>query len=269
MAALRLFQRLYGHRDLVVQFTRREIEVRHKGSRLGHLWSLLRPLSLLVLYLFVFRFIFGGSFRVLPHETFLDFAVAMFIGISLYNVIAEPLAAAPILIISQPNLVKKVVFPLEIIPIANVATSVWHSLLSIAVALIIAAVGHASVVWPGLIALPLLMLPLGLLALGVTWAFAAVGVFVRDVAQLIPFLANAIMYASAVVYSPYQIHGIFWKILRFNPLLQVVNECRKVLLWHLPPDPRVWVFIYVVSLAVFLGGYGFFALLRPFFAEVI
>jgi lipopolysaccharide transport system permease protein len=265
MARANLFSTLYRHRDLVAQFTRREVELRHKGSRLGHFWALLSPMTMLGLYLFVFGFIFGGSFG--PHDTIVDFTLALFLGLLLFNVIADTLGAAPLLIVSQPNFVKKVVFPLEIIPVSTVASSLYHNSLSIVLILVIAPFSHNGLAWTAC-GLPLLLLPLAAMALGIGYGVAALGVFVRDVNQLIPFLSTAIMYASAIVYPPTRLTG-FWRILRFNPLLVIVNEARKIVLWHLPPNLHAVAFVYVVAAGVLALGYGFFAILRPYFAEVI
>ncbi len=263
------FSKLFRHRDLVFQFTLRELELRHKGSRLGHLWAILSPMTMLALYLFVFGLIFGGKFGVLPNETYFDFALAMFLGLSMYNIVAETLARAPLLIVGQPNFVKKVVFPLEIIPLSSVATSVYHSLLSIGLLLVLALFSNAGLSW-GALAVPLLILPLALIALGLAWALAAVGVFVRDISQLIPFVSTALMYASAIVYPPSRIPSTgICAVLLHNPLLVITDQARRVVLWHAAPDYGAIGYAYLIS-AVFLAvGYALFAILRPYFAEVI
>lgn len=263
---------LWHHRDLVVQFTRREVELRHKGSRLGHLWAILRPMSLFVIYMFVFGVIFGGKYGTIPDETGFDFAMAMFLSYSLSNIILETIGAAPILIVNQPNFVKKVVFPLEIIPLSNVATAVYHSLLSVAVVLAIAPFSHAGVSWSGAaIGIPLLTVPLFLMGLGLSWGVSAIGVFVRDTNQLVPFAANAVVYASGVFYGTQKIQTLprVWAILRLNPLLFIMDEARRIILWHLPPNYFHLAYAYVASVAILIVGYLLFARLRPSFAEVI
>jgi lipopolysaccharide transport system permease protein len=265
------FSTLYRHRDLVVQFTRREVELRHKGSRLGHLWALLRPISMLVLYVFIFGYVFGGKFGVIPGETTFDFALGIFMGLTLFIVIAEAMGAAPLMIVNQPNFVKKVVFPLEIIPFSSVVTSVYHSLLSMVILLAIAPFSHAGIAWGGVLALPFLLLPLVFLGLGIAWGLAAISVFVRDIGQLIPFLSTAIMYGSAIVYSPERIRGntAIYAVLRLNPLLQIVNQARRIVLWHLAPNYAAIGYAYAASLGVLVAGYLLFSILRPYFAEVI
>jgi len=263
------FSTLYRHRDLVVQFTQRELEMRHRGSRLGHLWAILKPLSMLALYVFIFGEIFKGKFGVIPNESTFDFALGIFMGLSLFNVIGEAIGAAPLLIVNQPNFVKKVVFPLEVIPLSNVVTSVYHSLLSLVLLLAIAPFSHSGVSWQGALALPLLVLPLAFMALGLAWGLAAVGVFVRDVSQLVPFVSTAIMYGSAVVYSPDKVDRSIYAVLRFNPLLQVINEARCIVLWHMAPHYAAIAYSYAAAAVMLAAGYALFSILRPYFAEVI
>lgn len=102
---------LWAHRELIWKFTHRAIEVRHRGSRLGPLWALVNPLSMLVLYFIVFGRIYGTRFGVLPGETEFDFSLALFLGLSLFHVFTETLSASPAMITGNPNFVKKVVFP--------------------------------------------------------------------------------------------------------------------------------------------------------------
>lgn len=263
------FSTLYRHWDLVVQFTHREVELRHKGSRLGHLWAILKPLSMLVLYVFLFGYIFHGRFGVIPGETTFDFAMGIFLGLSLFNVIAEAMGAAPLLIVNQPNYVKKVVFPLDVIPFSSVATSMYHSFLSLVLALVAGSFTHEGVSWAGALALPLLILPLALISLGVAWALAAVGVFLRDVNQLVPFLSTGVMYGSAIVYSPASVPAPIYAVLRLNPLLQTVDQARRIVLWHLPPDYGAIGYAYGAGFVIFGLGYAVFEILRPYFAEVI
>jgi lipopolysaccharide transport system permease protein len=263
---------LFGHGDLVLQFTKREMEMRHKGSRLGHLWAILRPMTMLGLYLFVFGVLMGGRFGAYPEETTFDFAVALFLSISLFNVVLEAMAMAPGLVLNQPNFVKKVVFPLQIMPISSVATSLYHGLLSAVVALLLALCSKHAPGWSGIAALPVLLVPLTLFSLGISWALSAVGLFIRDVGQFIPFASQALLYASAVVYPPARIivsAPRAWAVLRFNPFLHLMDEARRVILWHLPPHYAIWGYLYLTGALTAVIGYTVFTVLRPYFAEVL
>jgi lipopolysaccharide transport system permease protein len=264
------FLTLYRHRDLVGQFTKRELQLRHKGSRLGHFWALLSPLTMLGLYFFVFGFIFGGKFGAIPQESPFDYALGLFLSLSLFHVIAEALAVAPLLIANQPNYVKKVVFPLEIIPLATVASSLYHACLSLVLLLPFIPFGHATLSWQ-ILALPLLLLPLALIALGVVWGLAALGVFIRDINQVTAFLATAIMFSSAVFFPQSRLaaHPHIWAWLKYNPLLWIFEEARKIVLWHTPLDYGALGYVYLCAFVTVALGYTLFSILRPYFAEVI
>lgn len=269
---------LWSRRDLIWQFTLRNIEIRHRGSRLGAFWALLNPLSMLALYFVVFGLIYEQKFNVLPNETIFDFSLALFLGLALFHAFSETLAWAPGVIVSNPNFVKKVVFPLEVLPVAHMGATAFHLIVSLGLVLFGSAFGtvglSASMLW-----LPLIMLPLLLLSLGVAWTLAAVGVFVRDIAQVIAFLSTALLFASAVMYPPAKIQTALQnqppavhaalELLLHNPLLQLIDLARRVVLWQQPMPLEVLGRIYLVCLAVFCLGAVLFALLRKSFAEVI
>jgi lipopolysaccharide transport system permease protein len=258
---------LWARRGLVGQFTRRNIEVRHRGSRLGPIWALLTPLSLLALYFVVFGLIYGQRFGVVPGETHLDFSLALFLGLTLFHAFSETLAWAPGVIVANPNFVKKVVFPLEALPVAHLGATFFHLAVSLTLVLAGAAFSttglSASVLW-----LPVLVLPLLLLALGVAWALAAIGVFVRDLGQVTPFASTALLFASAVMYPPAKIPAELG-FLQHNPLLQLVDLSRRVVLWHEPLPWTPVLQLYAVGLGTCLAGAVLFSLLRRSFAEVL
>lgn len=234
------------------------------------MWALVNPLFMLALYYFIFGLIFGSRFEVLPQETGYDFALALFFGLALFHVFSETLGWGPQLIANNPNFVKKVVFPLEVLPVAKVGDAAYHLAVSISLVLLGSLFGTAGLSW-SVLWVPVLVLPLLLIALGLGWALSAVGVFVRDVAQLTPFIATALQFASAVMFAPAKIQQVpgAWEILRWNPLLQILDLSRRVVLWHQPMD---WVrlgFVYAVGIAVLVLGYAIFMILRRSFAEVI
>ncbi len=263
------FSLLWRHRDLVVQFTQRELRRRTKGNRLGRVWVILSPLLMLALYLFVFGVIMGGRFGVIKDETTYDFALALFLGLSIFQTLGDTLGNGPLLIITQPNFVKKVVFPLEIIPVASVMASMYNSLLSIALILVVAPFSHVGGSWMSLLYLPLLLIPLTFLSLGLSWGLSAIGVYLRDTAQIMPLAAQIVMFSSAVFYSPDKIPEPALRYLRLNPVLDICDQARRAILWHMPIDWSVVLWIYVSCFLVLIAGYAAFRRLRPFFAEVL
>jgi len=259
---------LWRQRELLWQFSLREVEVRHKGSHLGLIWSFLNPLLMLGLYVFVFGYIFKGSFGVLPNETRVDFALGVFVGLSLFQFLAEVIAISPNLVVAQPNFVKKVVFPLEILPSASIIAAAFHLLVSISLALLGIAL-FAGGLTVGVLWLPVILLPVILLALGVAWILAALGVFLRDLNQLTSFLNLALMYSSAIFYPTHKIPAAAWQILRFNPLLLAIEQSRNALLWNLPVNLQHLAYLYLVGFGTCYLGQLVFRRLKPAFADVL
>lgn len=259
---------LWRQRELLWQFTIRNLEIRHKGSYLGFLWSLLNPLLMLALYVFVFGYIFGGSFHGLAGETKVDYALALFLGLALFQFLGEILAVAPSLIVVNPNFVKKVVFPLEILPAAAVGSALFHLCISLGLVLLgVATVGpglNGKIVW-----LPLVLLPIMPFGLGLAWGLSVVGVFFRDLNQLIGFLSMAWLYASAIFFPIRLIPPLAWSVLRFNPLLLAVDLARDAVMWEQAVNLRHLALLWAISLATCATGYAVFRRMAPAFADVL
>jgi lipopolysaccharide transport system permease protein len=204
---------------------------------------------------------------VVPGETHLDFSLALFLGLTLFHAFSETLAWAPGVIVANPNFVKKVVFPLEALPVAHLGATLFHLAAGLALVLVGAAFSTVGLS-PGVLWLPVLVLPLLLLALGVAWALAAIGVFVRDLGQITPFVSTALLFASAVMYPPTKIPaelGFLWH----NPLLRLLDLSRRVVLWQEPMPWEPLLQLYAVGLGACAVGAVLFSLLRRSFAEVL
>ena len=257
----------WRHRELLWQFTLRNVELRHKGSHLGLIWSFLNPVLMLGLYVLVFGYIFGGKFGVLPNETRVDYALGIFLGLTLFHFFAEVMTIAPTLIVGNPNFVKKVIFPLEILPAASVGGAVFHLLISLGLALLsLLLFGRGiplSTLW-----LPVIIAPLVLLSLGTSWLLAALGVFFRDISQVMQFLSMALMWTSAVFFTA-QKHPAAWPYLRFNPLLLAIDLTRNAALWALPLNYRHLIYLYGSSLLACYLGHLVFRRMKPAFADVL
>jgi lipopolysaccharide transport system permease protein len=258
---------LWQHRELLWQFTVRNVELRHRGSHLGLVWSLLNPLLMLGLYVLVFGYIFGGSFGIIPHETRVDYALGIFLGLTLFHFFAEVLTLAPTLIVANPNFVKKVVFPLEVLPASSVSGAVFHLLISLGLALLsLILFGDGlpvSTLW-----LPVIIAPLVLLALGTSWLFSALGVFFRDIGQVMQFLSMALLWASGVFFSA-QKYPAAWEYLRFNPLLLAIDLARDAALWARPLNFSHLAYLYVCGILACLLGHLAFRRMKPAFADVL
>ena len=259
---------LWRHRELLWQFTLRNVEVRHKGSHLGLIWSVLNPLLMLGLYVLVFGYIFGGKFGVLPNETKVDYALGIFFGLTLFQFFAEVLAVSPQIIVGNPNFVKKVVFPLEILPAASVGGALFHMFISLCLVLLsLVFFGHG-VSW-GVFWLPVIIAPLVLLAMGTAWLLSALGVFFRDLGQLTQFLTMALMYASAVFFSASKIPPALWVFLRFNPVMLAIELARDAALWQRSLNYHHLAYLYTSSLLACYLGHLAFRRMKPAFADVL
>ena len=259
---------LWTVRELLWQFTLRNVELRHKGSHLGLVWSFLNPLLMLGLYVFMFGYVLGGSFGVTSGETKMDYALGVFMGLTIFQFISEVIGVSPIVILSNPSLVKKVVFPVEILPAAGVGAAAFHMLISLGLVLISVQLFGAGLN-TGIFWLPVILLPVVLLSLGIGWFFSAVGVFFRDIGQIIQFLTLALMFSSAVFYSAAKITPNVWTYLRFNPVLLAIELARDAALWGRPMNYHQLIYLYLTGLAGCYFGYVTFLKMKPAFADVL
>ena len=265
-----LSRELVRRREILWQFTVRNFHLKHKGAALGVAWAVLNPLLLLGLYFVVFGWIFKGHFGVVPDETLVDYALALLLGLTVFHFLAEVIAQSPGVITSNPNLVKKVVFPLEILPVANLGACFFNFGISLGLVLLGKLIfGHGLPL--GILWVPVIILPVVLLGLGVAWLLAAVGVFFRDISQITQFATLLLMYTSAVFFSSQRIREIpeLWAFLRFNPLIHAIELLRAALLWHQPVNLLHLGYLYGIGLVACLVGYACFAALRPSFSDVL
>jgi lipopolysaccharide transport system permease protein len=270
------FLELHRHRDLLRQFARRTIEQRHRGSFLGLAWTVITPLLSLGIYTFVFGFVFNaGKFTDSPAETTVDYALGIFLGLIVFQFLSEVLAQSPSVVVTQPNFVKKVVFPLEILPAATVAAAALTAVISLALALLGVVVLGPGLDWHALYLL-LIVPPVLLIACGCAWFLAAFGVFIRDIANAMPFIVQVLVYTSAVFYRVSLLEkvpfGWIRAILLYNPLLHAVESTRRAVLWnlwHQPVEIHSLVLLWATGLVVCVFGYVVFQKLRPAFADVI
>lgn len=272
LAPLRLAATLWRHRGLIRGFAGREVLERHKGALLGVGWNIASPLLALGVYTLVFGYIFGQRWdrgNLPPH---LDFPLTYFAGAALYGVFAEAMGRGPTLVSGRPNLVRKVVFPLEILPVTAVYAGLIHALVSIGVLLVVlAGVTAGSGLHPSVLLLPLVLIPLALLSVGAAWLLAAVGVFLRDLRPITAVVTQLLMFCTPLFYSVERVpaeHPWLRAVIEHNPLSVIVDSGRRVLLWGEPPDWGRLGWTTLLALAVALGGHAVFSMLRRSMADV-
>jgi lipopolysaccharide transport system permease protein len=222
---------------------------------------------MLGLYVMIFGYIFGGKFGIVPNETTLDYALGIFLSLTLYHFVAEVIGMSPGLIVANPNFVKKVVFPLEILPAASVLGAAFHLLISLALTLVgIVLLGpglHVGLLW-----LPIIIVPLLPLGLGVGWLISALGVFFRDISQVTQFVSIALMWGSAIFFSAEK-YPDAWPYLRWNPILLDIQLARDAALWGRALNMSHLAYVHGFSLAACLLGHLAFRKLKPAFADVL
>ena len=215
-SASSLLSSLWTHRRLIVQMTRREVIGRYRGSVIGLAWSFFNPLLMLVVYTFVFGVVFKARWGTTGDESRAKFALVLFAGLIVHGLLAECLVRAPELIVSQVNYVKKVVFPLEILPVVIALSAAFHALISALALLLAMAVVNEPVPWTAPL-LPLVLAPLAIGGLGLCWILASLGVFVRDIAQTIGIAVTVLMFVSPGLLSGLGAAGGFPSVGRGEP----------------------------------------------------
>jgi len=263
-----MVQSLWRNRQLIVQMTRREVSGRYKGSVAGLAWSFFTPLLMLAVYTFIFSVVFKARWADGGEQSNTGFAVVMFAGMIVHGVLAETLNRAPGLILANANYVKKVVFPLEILPVVAMATSLFHAGISLGILLGACAVYKGFVHWTAVF-IPLVLLPLVVLGLGLAWVLASIGVFLRDVGQVIGLLTTVMLFLSPVFYPLTAVPELLRPLIMANPLTFIMGEARAVLVWGRLPDWHGLVTYSVIALAVAWAGYAWFQRTRKGFADVI
>lgn len=263
-----LVSNLWQHRRLILQMSRREVIGRYKGSVMGILWSFLNPLFMLAVYTFVFSVVFKARWTTSPGEDKADFAVLLFAGMIVHTLLAEVLNRAPGLILANVNYVKKVVFPLEILPVISMCAALFHCAISLLVLLcaIVVLDGNLTL---SMLLVPVVLLPYVIFVQGLAWMLASLGVYLRDVGQTIGIITMVLLFLSPVFFPVSSLPEELRPLMNANPLTFIIEQVREVLIWGHMPD---WVGLGLYSLmALFTAwiGYAWFQRTRKGFADVL
>jgi lipopolysaccharide transport system permease protein len=261
-----MFLSLWHNRDLVLQLIKRDVLTRYRSSFGGLLWLLLAPLLMLSLYTIVFGVFLKVQWPGVSNT--LMYSLVIYIALIVVSFFSECLSRAPSIIVSNPNFVTKIIFPLEIFPWVIVGTALCHLLVSIGIlaffCLFILGQIHATI-----FLLPLLFLPLILVALGISWFLCSAGVFVRDIAHLMVFIIQVVMYLSPVFYSTSMVPEKFQKILFLNPLTFIIEQARALIIFgHLPQWSHLGIY-FIVSICIACLGFLWFQNTKDGFADVL
>lgn len=252
--------------ELIFSLTRRELLSRYKGSVLGIFWALITPIVMIAIFTFIFAGIFGARFSA--EGTHWDYSLYLFCGLLPWTMFQETLQQSATTIVSHANLVKRVVFPLETLPVAQALTAVTNQLIGTVVLLVAAIVlGRRPAL--SVLLLPLLLLPQLLFTLGAAWWLASLGVFIRDITQGIGLVLMAWMYLTPIIYPESLVPERFRTLLNLNPMTPLVRNYRRILLDGSSPDWIGLAYFSGVALVIFIFGYWWFARSRKSFADVV
>lgn len=257
---------LIKHSYLIGQLTKRDVLLKYRGSYMGIGWSFLYPLLLLLIFTFVFGKILGAKWSQ-PSNHSAPFALIMYCGLIVFNIFAEVASSAPRLIHGYQSYVKKIIFPVEILPVVLVLTACTHAAVNLFILLLASALfGEVHIT---ILLTPIVLLPMVLFAFGVAWFLAAAGVFVRDLVHVMPVFVQIVMFLSPVFYAVHYVPEYLQWFYRVNPLGAVIEDMRRVVLWGQTPKWESWGLTMLVSLVIAVLGYAFFQNGKEEFADVL
>ncbi len=263
-----LARSLWQHRQLIKQMAWREVIGRYKGSIMGLFWSFIHPVLMLTVYTFVFSIVFKAKWGSGGGESKAAFALILFVGLIVHGLLAEVLNRAPSLILSNVNYVKKVVFPLEILPVISLVSALFHSLISLGVLLLAFLAINSYLPWT-VIFIPIILLPFIILVLGFAWLLAALGVFIRDIGQSISIITTIMMFMAPVFFPLSALPVKYHPYILANPLTFIIEQAREVLIFgNLPNWSGLAIFMSIAITFVWLG-YSIFQKTRKGFADVL
>lgn len=257
---------LYANRSLLRSLVIRDIETRYRGTMLGFLWAVVYPLMMLAVYAFVFGGVFNARWGI--GGDMKDFVLMLYCGLIVHALFSETLSRSPAAVLSNPSYVKKVVFPLELLPISHLASAIFNTLIGLGLLCVFLLIQHQSIP-PTALYVPLVFIPLLLLTAGLAWFLAAIGVFFRDVGQMIGVAMSVLLFLSPVFYPASSAPALAQKLIYLNPLTYPMEELRAVLILGNQLDWWHWLAYFTVSVFVAIGGLWTFQKSRPAFADVI
>jgi lipopolysaccharide transport system permease protein len=252
--------------ELIWSLAKRELLSRYKGSVLGIFWAVVTPVVMIAIFTFIFAGIFGARFG--NSNSHWTYALYLFCGLIPWNMFQDTLQQSSTTIVNHSNLVKRVIFPLETLPVAQAFSAVGNQLFaSIALLLAVVVIEHRlalTFLW-----LPVLLIPQLLIAIGGGWLLASLGVFLRDIVQGVSLVLTAWLYLTPIIYPESIVPPRFSRVIQLNPFTALVRNYRRIFLENQNPDWAGLGYFTIIALLVFFCGYWWFARTRKNFADVI
>lgn len=265
--SLKPFRALAAHAALVMELTRREVDARYRGASLGVLWALVSPFLLLCIYAIAFGTVMGGRWpEVRASDT--PFSIILFAGMIPYFVLSECMVRSPELVVANPAYVKRVVFPLEVLPWPMLFSALFHCLMNVLVFIAMRLVMEREFAWT-VIYLPCVILPIAIIGLGISWFMSSIAVYFRDVRQVMGLASMAILFLSSVMIPVATVPAEYKAIFMLNPLSFIAEQSRAVLIWGQPPDWGGLAVYTLAALAFMYAGHAWFMATKRGFADVL
>ncbi len=258
MINMNVFKEIYNYRELLKTNIKKEIRGKYKGSWLGVLWTFLNPLLMLAVYAFVFPYILRVNVD--------NYTIFMIVALIPWNFFTTAIQSGTGSVVANGNILKKVYFPREIIPISITTSQLVNFLITciiMAVFIIFSGVGFSVHV----LLFPLLVLIQYILILGLTFILSALTVFVRDIDHFVSVILMLGFYATPIVYQGEMLPKKFQIFLKLNPMAQLVEAYRSILYYHRMPDMTMLIIWGLGSVALLVVGYLIFKKLEKSFVE--
>ncbi|TDR13101.1 ABC transporter permease [Marinomonas communis] len=262
-----LMMSAWRHKGLIFKLTYREIAARYRGSMAGVAWSFFNPVLMLAVYTFVFSMVFKAKWGG-ESSSQGEFAVILFAGMIIFNIFAECISRAPMLMVENSNYVKKVVFPLEVLPWVVLGNALFHALISFFILLLAQLVVFNSIPL-SILLLPFIMLPFVLFIVGGIWFLSAIGVYVRDLSQFVGVAITVLMFTSPLFFPLEALPEFLQPYLALNPLAYFITGVRDVVIFGNVPDLVSYVIVCGLSFFIFSLGLVFFGVTKKGFADVL
>ena len=265
---MKILNCFFSNKEIIIQLIKKEVISKYKGSYLGILWSFVTPLIMLAVYTFVFSVVFKAKWKIDTNETGIHFALVLFCGLTVFNLFSECVLKAPTLISSHPHYVKKIVFPLEVLPVSVLGAALFHYFISLIVLLagLIIFLGLPSV---HILLLPLTIIPLCMFSLGMTWFLSSLGVFIKDISYGINIFVQLLFFLTPIFYPLSAVPDKFKIFLRLNILSTFVEQARSIIVFHQSFNWSWWIISLIISFLFFFTGYTWFMKTKKAFADVV
>jgi lipopolysaccharide transport system permease protein len=261
---IRIIADIYRHRYLLSQLIKRDVLLRYRGALFGVLWIFLSPLIMLAIFAFIFGQIFEARWP--QSESGFPFWLILYSGLIAFNLFSESISRAPSSVRNHPNFVKKIIFPVSILPIVPIGSALVHGLFNFLI--LCAALALAGRLNFGIILFPMLLSPLVLFALALSWLLASWGVFIKDMTQIVPVFVQMLLFLSPVLYPVSAVPKEFRTIYQCNPLSVVIEATRSAIFGQ-PVDFGAWTIALGFSMIAVVLGYSFFQHSRDEFADAL